>query len=86
MKIVLVAAPVALALAACATHSSTETAENGVYCAPAFSLGPPSGQGDSPMPRIAPTKGCDSWNQSNHTARENWGNLGDGALSEPSGS
>jgi hypothetical protein len=83
MRIGLLAAPVALALAACATSSPTETADNGVYCTPGVAAALPSGHGDRPMPRIGPTKTCDSWNGSNRIARETWGNQGQGALSEP---
>ena len=86
MKFVLAVAPFALALGACTTSSPTETADNGVYCTPGVAAARPSGQGDSPMPRIGSTKACDSWNRSNRVARENWGNLGGGARSEPTGS
>ncbi len=83
MKIALMAAPVALGLAACGSPSPAQTAENAAYCGASFAAGPSRYGID--RPRFASSPACDPWNQSDRIARENWGNNGQGALSEHNG-
>lgn len=83
MKLALLAASFALSLAACATQAPGQSAENGVYCAPAYAPGP--SHYESNRPRFSPSSGCDGWNRSDRIARDNQNNLGQGAFNEPAG-
>jgi len=74
LKIILLVAPLALSLAACATPSPEQTARNSGSCEAPTSPGPFVLPPSTPIPLASPTRAarsCDPWDSSNSNARGN---------------